>query len=72
MSQLASTHIQPFEKAIHYSAAGRKVKRLLSTITQPDPVVVFCFCAAGLAISFAALAAFADFSSSMAEIGNLY
>jgi hypothetical protein len=68
MSQLASARIQPFEKAIPHSAAGQTVQRLLATITQPD----FCFCAVGLAASFAALAAFADFSSSLAEIGSLY
>jgi hypothetical protein len=72
MSQLASARIQPFEKAIPHSTAGLMVKWLLSTITQPDPLVVFCFCAVGLAVSFAALAAFADFSSSLAEIGSMY
>jgi hypothetical protein len=72
MSQLASTHIRPFDKANRHSAADRSVGWLLSTITRPDPLVVFCFCAVGLAVSFAALAAFADFSSSLAEIGKLY
>jgi hypothetical protein len=72
MSQLGSTRIQPPENAMRYSAAERTVQRLVSAITQPDPLVVFCFCALGLAVSFAALAAFADFSSAMVEIGSLY
>lgn len=72
MPQLASARIQPFEKATRYSAAERTAKWLRSTITQPDPLVVFCFCAIGLAVTLAALAAFADFSSAMEQIGSLY
>jgi hypothetical protein len=72
MSQLASARIQPFEKAIPHSTVGQTLRRLLSTITQPDPLIVFCFCAVGLAVSFVALAAFADFSSTLQEIGSLY
>jgi hypothetical protein len=72
MPQFASARIQPLEKAIRYSAAESSVQRLLSTITQPDPLVVFCFCAVGLAVTFAALAAFVDFSAALAEIGSLY
>jgi len=72
MSQLASDRIQSFEKAIRYSAAARTAKRLLSTLIQPDPLAVFCFCAVGLIVTLAALAAFADFSSAMEQIGGLY
>lgn len=72
MSLFASAHIRPFEKTTHYSTAERTATRLLSTITQPDPLVVFCICAIGLAVTFAALAAFPDFSSAMAQIGDLY
>lgn len=72
MAQVASARIQTLEKPIRYSAAERTANWLLTTITQPDPLVVFCFCAVGLALSFAALAAFADFSASLVEIGSLY
>ncbi len=72
MSQSASDRIQSFEKAIRYSAAERTAKRLLSTITQPDPLAVFCFSASGLIVTLAALAAFADFASAMEQIGSLY
>lgn len=72
MSQLASARIQPFEKASRYSAAERMANRLLSAITHPDPVAVFYFCTIGLAVTFAALAAFPDFSSAMEQIGDLY
>jgi hypothetical protein len=72
MALLASARVKPFEKATRYSAAERTAKRLLSTITQPDPLVVLYFCALGLALTFAALAAFADFSSAMEQIGGLY
>lgn len=72
MSQLASARIQPFEKPVRQSATERTAKGLLSTITQSDPLVIFCICAIGLAVTFAALAAFPDFSSAMAQIGDLY
>jgi hypothetical protein len=72
MSQSASARTQSFEKAIRNSAAERTPKRLLSTITQPDPLAVLCFCAIGLIVTLAALAAFADFSSAMEQIGGLY
>lgn len=72
MSLFASARIQPFEKTTRYSSAERTANRLLSAITQPDPLVVFCVCAIGLAVTFAALAAFPDFSSAMAQIGDLY
>jgi hypothetical protein len=72
MSQSASARIQPFEKPSRYSAAEKAASWLLSTITQPDPLVVFCVCAIGLAVTFAALAAFPDFSSAMEQIGDLY
>jgi hypothetical protein len=72
MSQLASTRVEPFEKTTRYSAAEATVKWLLSTVSEPDPLTVFCFCALGLAVTFAALAEFADFSASLAEIGGLY
>jgi hypothetical protein len=64
--------LQPFEETGRYSSAERTATWLLSTITKPDPLVVFCICAIGLAVTFAALAAFPDFSSAMAQIGNLY
>jgi hypothetical protein len=72
MSQLASARIQPFDKATRYSAAEKTANWLPSTITQPDALVVFCICAIGLAATFAVLAAFPDFSSAMAQIGDLY
>jgi hypothetical protein len=72
MSQLASARIHPFDKATRYSAVEKTANWLLSTITQPDPLAVFCVCAIGLAVTFAALAAFPDFSSAMEQIGDLY
>jgi hypothetical protein len=72
MSQLASTRFHPFEKATRYSTTEKTENRLLSTIIQSDPLVIFCICAIGLAVTFAALAAFPDFSSAMAQIGDLY
>jgi hypothetical protein len=72
MSQFASARIHRFEQHSRYSAAERTATWLLSTITQPDPLVVFCVCAIGLAVTFAALAAFPDFSSAMEQIGDLY
>lgn len=72
MSQVVSKRTQSLEKAIRHSAKERTVMRLLSTITRPDPLIVFCFCAVGLAVAFATLAAFADFSTSLAEIGSQY
>jgi hypothetical protein len=72
MSQSASTRIQPLERAIRHSAAQRTGNWLLATITLPDSLIVFCFCAIGLIVTFAALAAFADFSSAIEEIGSLY
>jgi hypothetical protein len=72
MSQSVSAPIHHFEKATRYSAAEKTANWLRSTITQPDPLVVFCICAIGLAVTFAALAAFPDFSSAMEQIGDLY
>jgi hypothetical protein len=72
MSQFTSARIQPFDKPTRYSTAEKTPNWLLSTITQPDALVVLCICAIGLAATFAALAAFPDFSSAMAQIGDLY
>ena len=72
MSVFASARIQPFEKTARHSSAAHTPNWLLSTVTKPDPLVVFCICAIGLAVTFAALAAFPDFSSAMAQVGDLY
>lgn len=41
MSLFASARIRPFEKAFRYSTAERAANWLLSTITEPDALVVF-------------------------------
>jgi len=71
MSQLASNRIQPFEQRAHPSERESIAKWLLSLPGQLDLLVVLCFCAIGLVVTFAALAEFIDFSDLM-EMSGLY
>jgi len=66
MSQFASNRAQALPQAAHYPTVERSANWLLSTLTRPDVVVVLCFCAIGLILTFAALATSADFASVLA------
>jgi hypothetical protein len=72
MSQLASNRVQSFEKRVPHSGSKSIANRLLSTISQRDLLVVLCFCAIGLVVTFAALAELSAFSVVMEEIGSMY
>jgi hypothetical protein len=72
MSQSTFNRIRPFGKAARHSEQKLMANRLLSTIGQRDPLVVLCFCAIGLVLTFAALAELIDFSSLTEEIGLLH
>jgi hypothetical protein len=71
MSQFASNRAQALPQAAHYSSAERTANWLLSTLARPDVFVVLCFCAIGLVLTFAALAASPDFASALAQTGTM-
>jgi hypothetical protein len=72
MSQLASNRVRSFAKRVPHSGSKSIANRLLSTISQRDLLVVLCFCAIGLVVTFAALAELSAFPVVMEEIGSLY
>jgi hypothetical protein len=67
MSQFASNRAQALPQVAHYASAERTAGWLLSTLTRPDVAIVLAFCAIGLILTFAALAASPDFASVLVE-----
>lgn len=67
MSQLTSNRAQALPPALPYSSLEHTAHWLRSTLARPDVVIVLCFCAIGLFLTFAALAASPDFASAFAE-----
>jgi len=72
MSQLASNRVRSFQKRVPDSGSNSIPNWLPSAISQRDLLVVLCFCAIGLVVTFAALAELSAFSVVMEEIGSLY
>jgi hypothetical protein len=71
MSQFASNRAQALAQPAQYSGLERTTNWLMSTLTRPDVVIVLCFCAIGLLLTFAALASSPDFASVLAEQGSM-
>jgi hypothetical protein len=71
MSQFVSSRAHALPQAAPYSTVERSANWLLSTLTRPDVIVVLCFCAIGLILTFAALATSPDFASGLAETSTL-
>ena len=71
MSRSASNRAQALPQAASYPTVERTANWLIATLGQRDVLVVLCFCAIGLIVSFAALAQLPDFASALEEVGTL-